>query len=115
MDETDELENNVAVYRENRKIILEALPKLGVKSIAPPDGAFYIWANIGHLTADSFEFCKQLLRDTGIATAPGVDFDPVEGRHFMRFSFAVSTAEVTEAVRRMSPWFAQQAGRAASA
>jgi aspartate/methionine/tyrosine aminotransferase len=105
MDATQELEENVAVYRENRRIILEALPSLGLKDIAPPDGAFYIWANIGHLTDDSLAFCKRLLIDTGIATAPGVDFDPVEGRHFMRFSFAVSTAEVSEAIRRLTPWF----------
>ncbi|MDI1364719.1 MAG: aminotransferase class I/II-fold pyridoxal phosphate-dependent enzyme, partial [bacterium] len=78
---------------------------------APPDGAFYIWADIGRLTDDSMAFCKQLLTDTGVATAPGIDFDPVEGHRFMRFSFAVSTAEVEEALRRLVPWFA---GRAAS-
>jgi aspartate/methionine/tyrosine aminotransferase len=86
--------------------MLEALPALGLKEIAPPDGAFYIWANIAHLTGDSLAFCEQLLKDTGVATAPGVDFDPVEGKHFIRFSFAVSTAEVEEALRRITPWFA---------
>jgi aspartate/methionine/tyrosine aminotransferase len=65
-----------------------------------------IWANIGHLSDDSLTFCKRLLRDTGVATAPGVDFDPVEGRHYMRFSFAVSTSEVQDALQRMTPWFA---------
>ena len=82
------------VYRANRALLLGALPAMGLNSIAPPDGAFYIWADIGHLTDDSLAFCKQLLRDTGVATAPGIDFDPVEGHHFIRFSFAVSTAEV---------------------
>ena len=60
------------------------------------------------MTSDSLAFCKQLLRDTGVATAPGIDFDPVEGRHFIRMSFAVSTPLVEEAIRRMTPWFAQQ-------
>lgn len=105
MDCTGELEGHVEVYRANRALLLDALPALGLNSIAPPDGAFYIWADIGHLTQDSLAFCERLLRDTGVATAPGVDFDPVEGGHFMRFSFAVSTAEIREAIERLKPWF----------
>jgi aspartate/methionine/tyrosine aminotransferase len=108
MDAHEELEGHVAVYRRNRALLLDALPKLGLGSIAPPDGAFYIWADIGHLTNDSLAFCERLLMDTGVATAPGLDFDPVDGRRFMRFSFAVSTAEVEEAIARMVPWFAAQ-------
>lgn len=106
MDERDELDANVEVYRANRDLLLAALPKLGLTQIAPPDGAFYIYADIGHLTADSLAFCKDLLRDTGVATAPGLDFDPVEGGHFIRLSFAVSTPEVEEAIVRLIPWFA---------
>ena len=109
MDCHDELEGHIQAYRQNRQLVLDALPSLGLKTIAPPDGAFYIWADIGHLTNDSVAFCEQLLRDTGVATAPGVDFDPVEGQHFMRFSFAVSTPLVEEALNRMRPWFAAQA------
>ena len=106
MDAREELEGHVAVYRRNRELLLQALPKMGLRSLAPPDGAFYIWADVGHLTNDSLAFCERLLRDTGVATAPGIDFDPVEGRRFMRFSFAVSTPEVQEAIARMTPWFA---------
>jgi aspartate/methionine/tyrosine aminotransferase len=109
MDARDELEGHVAVYRANRERLLEALPGLDLAKIAPPDGAFYIFADIGHLTNDSLAFCERLLRDTGVATAPGLDFDPVDGGRFMRFSFAVSTAEVEEAIRRMTPWFTGQA------
>ena len=101
-----ELQGHVEVYKANRASMLAALPALGLASIAPPDGAFYIYADIGHLTDDSFAFCERLLRDTGVGTAPGIDFDPVNGRRFMRFSFAVSTAEVKEALARMRPWFA---------
>lgn len=111
MDCIDELEGHIAVYRTNRQLMLEALPALGLKEIAPPDGAFYIWANIAHLTDDSLAFCEDLLRDTGVATAPGVDFDPVEGKHFIRFSFAVSTAEVEEALQRIKPWFEARSAR----
>lgn len=111
MDQTEELEGHVAVYRRNRDLMLAALPALGLKTIAPPDGAFYIWADISHLSHDSLAFCEALLRDTGVATAPGVDFDPVDGGHFIRISFAVSTAEVEAALKRMAPWFgARKAG-----
>jgi aspartate/methionine/tyrosine aminotransferase len=109
MDCHEELDQYVATYARNRKLLLEALPQLGLNNIAPPDGAFYIYADIAHLTDDSLSFCQSLLRDTGVATAPGVDFDPVEGHHFMRMSFAVSTAEVEDAIARMTPWFAARA------
>jgi aspartate/methionine/tyrosine aminotransferase len=111
-----ELDSHVGTYRANRALMLEALPALGLTSIAPPDGAFYIYADIGHLSDDSMDFCTRLLRDTGIATAPGVDFDPVLGQRHMRFSFAVSTEEVRRAIGLMRPWFeaqARAAGRAA--
>ena len=112
MDERAELDANVEVYRANRDLLLAALPKLGLTQIAPPDGAFYIYADIGHLTRDSLAFCKDLLRDTGVATAPGLDFDPVEGGHFIRLSFAVSTPQIEEAIGRLIPWFAARTASA---
>jgi len=109
MDAHDELQGHVATYTCNRELLLGALPALGLSEIAPPDGAFYVYADIRHLTDDSMAFCKRLLQDTGVATAPGIDFDPVDGRHFIRMSFAVSTPELEEAIRLMIPWFAQAA------
>ena len=106
-----ELDGHVAVYRRNRELMLAALPSFGLGGIAPPDGAFYIYADIGHLTDDSLAFAERLLRDTGVATAPGVDFDPVDGHRFLRFSFAVSTSLVEDALRRMRPWFASARAR----
>ena len=109
MDCTAELDANLSVYRRNRELLLQALPSFGLTDLAPPDGAFYIYADVRHLTDDSLAFCTELLRETGVATAPGIDFDPVDGRHFMRFSFAVATAKVQEAIERMRPWFAARA------
>jgi len=110
-DCAEELEGHIATYAANRQAMLAALPALGLARIAPPDGAFYIWADIGHLTHDSMDFCTRLLEETGVACAPGVDFDPVDGHRFMRFSFAVSTALVEEAIARMVPWFAKEFAR----
>jgi aspartate/methionine/tyrosine aminotransferase len=106
MDCHAELQGHLAVYRANRERLLQALPALGLGGIAPPDGAFYIYADIGHLTRDSLAFCERLLHDTGVALAPGVDFDPVDGGRFIRFSFAVQAAEVEDALGRLRPWFA---------
>jgi len=102
----DELEGHRETYARNRALMLAALPALGLRRVAPPDGAFYLYADVGHLTDDSLAFCTQLLRDTGVCTAPGIDFDPIDGHRFVRFSFAVSTEEVREAIARMVPWFA---------
>ena len=105
LDSRAELDSHVATYTRNRALLLEALPRMDLLNIAPPDGAFYIYADVGHLTDDSVEFCMSLLRDTGVATAPGVDFDPVDGHRHLRISFAVSTREVESAIERMTPWF----------
>jgi aspartate/methionine/tyrosine aminotransferase len=98
-DATDELEGHVARYATNRAVILDALPKLGVTSFAPPDGAFYVYADVSPWTGDSQAFCTGLLEATGVAITPGVDFDPGRGRHTVRFSYATDTASVEEAMR----------------
>ena len=108
MDCRDELEGHVATYARNRAAMLAGIGRLGLSHIAPPDGAFYIYADVGHLTDDSLSFCRRMLQETGVATAPGIDFDPVHGNRFIRFSFAVSTALVEEALTRLIPWFAAQ-------
>lgn len=107
-DCTDELDGHVRTYARNRDLLLAALPAMGLDRIAPPDGAFYIYANVGHLTDNSLALCEKLLRDTGVATAPGIDFDPVDGHRFIRFSFAVSTPLIEEAIGRLTAWFQRQ-------
>lgn len=108
----DELEGHVDTYARNRDLLLDALPRLGLERIAPPDGAFYVYADVGHLTDNSLAFCEQLLRDTGVATAPGIDFDPVNGHRFIRFSFAITTPMIEDAIARMTPWFAERTAEA---
>lgn len=109
MDCTEELDGHVANYARNRALMVDGLANIGLRRIAPPDGAFYIYADVGHLTNDSLSFCLRMLEDTGVAAAPGIDFDPVDGNRFVRFSFAVSTQEVERALARLGPWLAAQA------
>jgi aspartate/methionine/tyrosine aminotransferase len=101
----DELEGHVATYRANRELLLNALPTMGLTRFAPPDGAFYIYVDVSHLTDDSMGLAQALLADTGVAIAPGVDFDPYDGHRHLRISFAVSTPEIEEAIARLAPWF----------
>ncbi|MGN6357756.1 MAG: aminotransferase class I/II-fold pyridoxal phosphate-dependent enzyme [Novosphingobium sp.] len=108
MDCRAELDRHVATYARNRDLMLAGMTRLGLNRIAPPDGAFYVYADVGHLTRDSLAFCRRMLEETGVATAPGIDFDPVRGNRFVRFSFAVSTALVEQALARLEPWFAAQ-------
>ncbi len=108
MDETDVLETYRDTYRHNRMAMLAALPGMGLRRIAPPDGAFYIWADVGDFTNDSMAFCQKLLADTGVAIAPGIDFDPVDGHRFIRMSFAVSEDRTQAALERFGNWLSQQ-------
>lgn len=98
LDAKAELDENILTYRANRELLLAELPKLGITHIAPPDGAFYIYADVGHLTNDSLSFCHELVAATGVALAPGIDFDPVEGKRFLRLSFAIATEELRVAL-----------------
>ncbi len=96
-----ELNSHVRRYSVNRELLLDGLPRLGITELAPADGAFYVYAHIGHLTDDSTAWCADLLAETGVALAPGVDFDTVRGSRTVRFSFAGATAEIEEALVRL--------------
>ena len=99
-----ELNGYVARYAENRALLLEQLPKAGFETLAPAEGAFYIYADIANLTNDSQEFCRRMLAETGVAATPGVDFDPERGNRYMRFSFAGGKESIGEAARRLCRW-----------
>jgi len=100
----DELDANVARYARNRALLLDELPKAGISRFAPADGAFYLYADVAHLTNDSPEFCRRMLREIGVACTPGTDFDPTRGNATLRLSFAGTTDAMVEAARRLKAW-----------
>ena len=106
MDAHEELQRNMDVYRENRKLMLEGLPKAGFDRIAPPDGAFYVYADVSHLTQDSRQFCAEILEKAGVAVTPGLDFDAQRGHATLRFSYARSTADIREGLARLARFMA---------
>ena len=101
MDCGEELQENLAVYARNRELMLEGLPKAGFDRIAPPDGAFYVYADVSHLTEDSRSFAAEILDKAGVAVTPGLDFDPERGHGTLRFSYARSTADIEEGLSRL--------------
>ncbi len=100
----DELDANVRRYARNRELLLNGLPAAGFERLTPPDGAFYLFADVSRLTNDSRTFCSRMLAEAGVAATPGVDFDTGRGHGYLRFSFAGSTADMEEAVRRLTAW-----------
>ncbi|MBF6466262.1 pyridoxal phosphate-dependent aminotransferase [Nocardia beijingensis] len=102
----EELDGHVRRYAVNRRLLLDGLPKLGIADLAPADGAFYAYADIGHLTDDSRAWCADVLQHTGVALAPGVDFDTVNGHRTVRFSFAGATADIEAALLRLGHYLA---------
>jgi aspartate/methionine/tyrosine aminotransferase len=102
----EELDGHVARYAGNRAILLDALPRLGIDRLAPADGAFYVYADIGHLTDDSYRWCQRLLAETGVAMAPGIDFDTRRGNEFVRLSFAGTATEIELGLDRLAGWLA---------
>jgi aspartate/methionine/tyrosine aminotransferase len=107
MDCADELQANLAVYTENRRLMLEGLPKAGITTFAPPDGAFYVYADVSNLTDNSLAFARRILDEAGVAVTPGLDFDPVRGRHTLRFSYARATADIREGLDRLARFTAR--------
>ncbi|RHZ94848.1 aminotransferase class I/II-fold pyridoxal phosphate-dependent enzyme [Cereibacter sphaeroides] len=106
LDCTQELEANRAVYAENRRLMLEGLPKAGFTRFAPPDGAFYVYADVSDLTSDSLAFAAEILEGAGVAVTPGLDFDPLRGGRTLRFSYARATADIVEGLARLEAFMA---------
>ncbi|MFD0980839.1 pyridoxal phosphate-dependent aminotransferase [Tropicimonas aquimaris] len=108
MDCDAELQANLAVYTENRRLMLDGLPRAGFTRIAPPDGAFYIYADVSDLTADSLAFSREILDQAGVAVTPGLDFDPRRGQGTLRFSYARATADIAEGLERLHDFMSRR-------
>lgn len=104
IDAADELDANLAVYAANRAVMLERLPRVGFGRIAPPDGAFYVYADVSNLSDDSRALARLILQEAGVAVTPGLDFDPSRGHRSLRFSYAGTAAEIVEGLDRLEDW-----------
>lgn len=103
-DGLEELEEIKARYARNRAVLLEELPRAGLDAILPADGAFYLYADISRFTGDSAEFASAMLRETGVAATPGIDFDPDRGGCYLRLCYAGAEDDMRDAARRIGSW-----------
>lgn len=110
LESIEEMEGHVSRYAESRALLLEELPKMGFTRIAPPDGAFYLYADVSELTEDSAAFAAEILESVGVAVTPGMDFDPHRGKQTIRISYAQSPERVAEGVRRLREFMAKRNG-----
>ena len=108
-DARAELDGVKHVYEENRRVLIEGLPRAGLDRFLPVDGAFYLYADISGFSSDSFAFARQMLEEAHVAATPGIDFDPVSGGKYLRFCYAGSTADMNEAVMRIGKWLSKRA------
>ena len=106
-DGRDEMEAVKRCYEKNRLILMQGLPTIGLDKFLPVDGAFYIYADISHFSDDSLDFAKRMLNEARVAATPGIDFDPANGKHFLRFCYAGSATEMHMAVERIGNWLAK--------
>jgi len=113
LDCVDELEANRATYARNRALMMQGLRDAGFTRIAPPDGAFYIYADVAEFTGNSLAFADELLQEAGVAVTPGLDFDPVRGARTLRFSYARATADIEEGLRRLQAYMRDRGRKAA--
>ncbi|QUS35092.1 pyridoxal phosphate-dependent aminotransferase [Falsirhodobacter algicola] len=109
LEAEEEMEANRAVYARNRQLMLDGLPAAGFDRIAPPDGAFYVYADVSELTTDSRAFASEILHGAGVAVTPGLDFDPVRGASWLRFSYARGTADIEEGLARLRAFMERRA------
>lgn len=107
-DCSNELDLRLDVYKRNREALLNRLPEAGLERFAPVDGAFYLYADVSHLTDDSKAFCDRILAEANLALAPGADFDSVNGRSYVRLAFAGAHDRVVEGADRLARWLKRQ-------
>ncbi len=103
-DGVEEMDAVKRGYEENRRILIEKLPQAGIDTFLPADGAFYLYADVSKFTDDSFDFARRMLEEAHVAATPGIDFDPIHGRHFLRFCYAGSNVDMSEAAQRIARW-----------
>ena len=103
----DEIAAMRTTYDTRRRFLLAGLAKLGFKIPVPPTGAFYVFVNARHLSADSYALAFDILEKVKVGVAPGIDFGP-GGEGYLRFSYANSLENLQEGLRRLETYLAQR-------
>ena len=100
----DYFDSIVLKYLENRNYLINKLQSIGIRDIIVPKGAFYLYVNISKFNNDSYDFCKRMVNDIGVALAPGIDFDDKRGNNYVRFSYSCEKIELEESLKLIKNW-----------
>ena len=103
-EDYDILNKNVLIYKKNRDILTSSFEGIGFFKYAPPDGAFYLYIDVSNITDDSTDLAIKLLKEAGVSSTPGKDFDYNLGNKFIRFSYAGDHKEILEGAKRIISW-----------
>lgn len=99
-----EAESDVAemkkIYNQRRQFMVRRLRELGFGITIEPTGAFYVFANAQHLSADSYALAFDILEKAHVGVTPGIDFGP-HGEGYLRFSYANSLDKIAEGLERI--------------
>ena len=98
-----ELEVMRATYDERRRFLLAGLERLGFHIPVPPTGAFYVFVNARHLSADTYALAFDILEKAKVGVTPGIDFGD-GGEGYLRFSYANSLENLMEALNRLESY-----------
>ncbi|RLB95964.1 MAG: pyridoxal phosphate-dependent aminotransferase, partial [Deltaproteobacteria bacterium] len=88
------------VYNQRRLFMIKRLQEMGLGITVPPTGAFYVFANARHISADSYKLAFDILEKAHVGVTPGIDFGQ-GGEGYLRFSYANSMERIAEGMDRL--------------
>jgi len=91
-------------FQQRRDYLIPELQRLGFRVPVVPDGAFYVFADVGSHSRDSDDFAQRLLHEAGVAVIPGRDFGVAHANHTVRLSYTTGIDCLRQAVQRMGDW-----------
>ena len=89
-------------FRERRKLVLDGLAEIGLDVPVVPDGAFYVYIDVGSTGMTASEFCDRALTEAHVALTPGKDFGVAGAERFVRLSYSVGKSELAEGISRLA-------------
>ncbi len=105
LDQENYLKKIVKTYKENMELLYKSLPKIGFQPVIKPEGSFYLYADITKISNNSQKLCKDLLKKHGLVLTPGVDFDSIEGKKYVRFCYSYPKRDIIKGIKKLNSIF----------
>jgi len=102
-DGGDDVARMRRIYDERRRFMISRLKEMGLGITVEPTGAFYVFANMKHVSLDSYKLAFDILENAHVGVTPGIDFGD-NGEGYLRFSYANSMENITEGLNRLEKY-----------